>query len=63
MTRTKQKSGLMVKDGVLMFQGSAEDASIDLRKVLEQDREERIRHVAEAAGFTGSWDDAPEDAK
>jgi bifunctional DNA-binding transcriptional regulator/antitoxin component of YhaV-PrlF toxin-antitoxin module len=41
----QQESGLMRKDGVLMFRGSGEQSQVDWRRQIEEDREERIQHI------------------
>jgi hypothetical protein len=43
----RRESGLIRKDGILIHRGSPGDrTSIDWNKLIEEDREERIRHIA-----------------
>jgi AbrB family looped-hinge helix DNA binding protein len=42
----RRESGLMMKDGVLIHRGSGKESHIDWDKLVEEDREERIRHIA-----------------
>jgi AbrB family looped-hinge helix DNA binding protein len=44
----RRESGLMMKDGILILRGSGmTDHNIDWDKLIEDDREERIRHILE----------------
>lgn len=43
----RRESGLMMKDGVLIHRGGGDDSHINWDSLLEEEREERIRHIAE----------------
>jgi AbrB family looped-hinge helix DNA binding protein len=40
-------SGLMMKDGILIHRGLGTESHIDWNRLVEEDREDRIRHIAE----------------
>jgi len=40
-------SGLMRKDGILILRGCEDDSHINWDTLLQDEREERIRHIAE----------------
>jgi AbrB family looped-hinge helix DNA binding protein len=40
-------SGLMRKDGFLILRGGGDDSHINWDTLVEEEREERIRHIAE----------------
>ena len=63
MERPDVKSGLMTRNGILMFRGSTDDAKIDWNRLIKEEREERIRHIAETSGFTGPWIQDPEESR
>ena len=42
----RRESGLVMQDGVLIFRGGPEGGEpVDWRKLIEEDREERIQHI------------------
>jgi AbrB family looped-hinge helix DNA binding protein len=43
----RRESGLMMKDGILIHRGGGDDRQINWDTLLEDEREERIRHIAE----------------
>jgi bifunctional DNA-binding transcriptional regulator/antitoxin component of YhaV-PrlF toxin-antitoxin module len=44
----RRESGLMMKDGILVHRGGGDNSHINWDTLVEDDREERIRHIAEA---------------
>jgi AbrB family looped-hinge helix DNA binding protein len=42
----RRESGLMMKDGVLILRGGGDDSHINWDTLVEEEREERIRHIA-----------------
>jgi len=46
LTPVRRESGLMMKDGVLMLRGGGDDSHINWDTLVEDEREERIRHIA-----------------
>jgi bifunctional DNA-binding transcriptional regulator/antitoxin component of YhaV-PrlF toxin-antitoxin module len=47
LTPVRRESGLMMKDGILIHRGSGRESHIDWDSLVEDEREERIRHIAE----------------
>jgi AbrB family looped-hinge helix DNA binding protein len=43
----RRESGLMMKDGVLIHRGGADESHINWDTLVDEEREERIRHIAE----------------
>jgi bifunctional DNA-binding transcriptional regulator/antitoxin component of YhaV-PrlF toxin-antitoxin module len=43
----RRESGLMMKDGILVHCGGGNNSHINWDTLVEEEREERIRHVAE----------------
>ena len=43
----RRQSGLMMKDGILIVRGSGRESNINWDTLVEDEREERIRHIAE----------------
>jgi AbrB family looped-hinge helix DNA binding protein len=43
----RRQSGLMMKDGILICRGSGRESNINWDTLVEDEREERIRHIAE----------------
>jgi AbrB family looped-hinge helix DNA binding protein len=43
----RRESGLMMKDGVLILRGGGDNSHINWDTLVEEEREERIRHIAE----------------
>jgi AbrB family looped-hinge helix DNA binding protein len=43
----RRESGLMMKDGVLIHRGGGDNSHINWDTLVEDEREERIRHIAE----------------
>jgi AbrB family looped-hinge helix DNA binding protein len=42
----RRESGLIMQDGLLIHRGNSADAEpIDWRRLIEEDREERIQHI------------------
>jgi bifunctional DNA-binding transcriptional regulator/antitoxin component of YhaV-PrlF toxin-antitoxin module len=44
----RRESGLMMKDGILVHRGGGDNSHINWDTLVEDEREERIRHIAEA---------------
>ena len=44
----RRQSGLMMKDGVLILRGGGDNSHINWEALVDDEREERIRHIAEA---------------
>jgi AbrB family looped-hinge helix DNA binding protein len=42
----RRESGLMMKDGVLILRGGGDNSHINWDTLVEDEREERIRHIA-----------------
>ncbi len=42
----RQESNLMMKDGILILRGSGKPSNIDWDRLVEDEREERIRKIA-----------------
>jgi len=47
MKPVRRESGLMMKDGVLIHRGGGDNSHINWDTLVEDEREERIRHIAE----------------
>ena len=43
----RRQSGLMMKDGILILRGGGDNSHINLDTLVDDEREERIRHIAE----------------
>jgi AbrB family looped-hinge helix DNA binding protein len=43
----RRESGLMMKDGILIHRGGGDNSHINWDTLVEEEREERIRHIAE----------------
>jgi AbrB family looped-hinge helix DNA binding protein len=43
----RRASGLMMKDGILIHRGGGDENHINWNTLVEEEREERIRHIAE----------------
>jgi bifunctional DNA-binding transcriptional regulator/antitoxin component of YhaV-PrlF toxin-antitoxin module len=47
LTPVRHGSGLMRKDGILILRGGGDDSHINWDTLVQDEREERIRHIAE----------------
>ena len=43
----RRQSGLMMKDGILILRGGGDNSHINWDTLVDDEREERIRHIAE----------------
>lgn len=48
LTPVRRGSGLMRRDGILIHRGGGDESHINFEKRAPEEREERIRHIAEA---------------
>jgi AbrB family looped-hinge helix DNA binding protein len=47
LTPVRHGSGLMMKDGILIHRGGGDESHIRWDTLVDEEREERIRHIAE----------------